>query len=707
MTAVAETSLESQRGGRLTAWAWGAAPWIAGQLRADLARQALWAPVFLGVGIAVYFAAPVEPPLASVTVAVPALAIWGWCLRRESALTAFLAGAMVWGILGFCAGVTRSAVLATPVLTSEIKAAAIEGRVEQVLPLTDGDARIVIRLTTLQGAPATLRARILLRDPGALQPGMWIALKAGLRPPPGPVTPGGFDFARALWFQGIGASGFALGKPRRIAPQQTLTWMEAAADELSALRRAMSERIRAAVPGANGPVATAFLTGERTAIDDETMAAYRDSSLAHVLSISGLHMVMAGFGFFAGLRLALAAIPGLALRVPVKKIAAAGALVASLGYLLISGAATPSLRAFLMIALVFAAMVLDRPGLSLRNVALAALVILIATPESLMDVSFQMSFAAVVALVAVFEWWSAQVKEPGLGGWLDHAWGWLSGSAATSLVAGLATTPYAAFHFHRIADYGVAANMIALPAVSFVVMPAGVVAMLAMPFGLEAWPLKVMDWGLTWVSATAFEVASWPGAAHAAASFSGLGLVLMTLGGLWTCLWTQNWRWLGLGAIAAGILAAPLTAARPDIYVAAGGRTFAVRQADGTLAVPAIAAGRFDGELWLKANGESVALAEAKAASKDVFDCGKILCTAAGPAGVVTLVRARDAVAACIPGAVVIAPHVDVTPCEPNATVLTKTLLARSGGLTLTGEAGAWRIDTVAASRGQRPWVAQ
>lgn len=680
--------------------------WLKGQFLADLPRQSLWAPVFLGGGIAVYFAAPVEPPQWSAAAAVAALAAWMWCLWREQAATAFFAGALFWTVFGFACGIVRTATLATPVLNVSLKAAIGEGRVEQVLPLSGGEARIVLRLTRLDGASSVLRARILLRTPGGVRPGQWIRLKAGLRPPPGPTMPGGFDFARALWFQGIGASGFALGAPREIDAQRPLTWTELFADGLSALRRTMSERIRTAIPGANGPVATAFLTGERTAIDEETIAAYRDSSLAHVLSISGLHMAMAGFGFFTGLRLALAAVPGFALRHPVKKYAAAGALLASFGYLMISGAATPTVRSFVMIALVFVAMMLDRPGLALRTVALAALAILIATPESLLDVSFQMSFAAVAALVAAFEWWSARPKAPAPGGWLDSAWSWFAGSAMTSLIAGAATTPFAAFHFHRIADYGVVANMLALPAVSFVVMPAGVVALLAMPFGLEHYPLQAMDWGLSWVTAAAFEVASWPGAAHATASFSSLGLILMTLGGLWVSIWTQSWRLAGFAIIAAGVACAPMTA-RPDVYVAAGGRTFALRQADGSLAVPAMAAGRFDAESWLKSNGDGATLAHVKQRAKDAIACSPDQCVAAAAWGAFIFVRARSAPADCISGEVIVAPHADVRACSKDALVLGPAFLARSGAVTLNRQQDAWRIETVAGQRGRRPWIPQ
>jgi competence protein ComEC len=678
--------------------------WLVAQFQGDLPRQAVWAPVFFGAGIAVYFAAPVEPPVWSALVALAALALWVTVNPGSAAGLAFAAGAVFWAAAGFAAGTIRTWVLSTPVLAAEMNGAIVQGRVEQILPLANGQARIVLNIVTLDGEAAALRARILLRKPGAILPGAWISLRAGLRPPPGPALPGGFDFGRALWFQGIGASGFALGAPRVIAPLRPLTWPERAADALSALRRTMSARILAAVPGANGPVATAFLTGERTAIDEETMAAYRDSSLAHVLSISGLHMVMAGFGFFAGLRLILAALPGVALRYPVKKIAACGALVASFGYLMISGAATPTVRAFVMIALVFAAMLLDRPGLALRNVALAALMILLVAPESLLDVSFQMSFAAVAALVAAFEWWSARAHKETESGWIDRVWAWVAGAAMTSVIAGLATAPFSAFHFHRVTDYGVIANMLALPAVSLVVMPAGVVALLAMPLGFEAWPLAAMDWGLSWVSATAFEVASWPGAAHATAAFSPLSLMVMTIGGVWLCIWQMPWRWVGAAVIGAGAIMSPFTN-RPDIYVAQGGRMFAVRDQDGLLAVPRLNAARFAVEAWLKANGENPDLSTVKARSERLFDCARDLCVARPDWGAVTLAQTRAPSAACVEGVVVIGPFAGPKPCDPKALILTPEFLASAGAIALTREGDAWRIKTVAAQRGRRPWV--
>jgi competence protein ComEC len=237
-------------------------------------------------------------------------------------------------------------------------------------------------------------------------------------------------------------------------------------------------------------------------------------------------------------------------------------------------------------------------------------------------------------------------------------------------------------------------------------VPAGVVALLAMPLGLEATPLAVMDWGLSWVTATAYEVASWPGAAHATPSFSTLGLVLMTIGGLWLCLWTQSWRWGGLALIGLGMAVAPIET-KPDVYVAAGGRTFAVRQADGSLAIPPLASGRFDAESWLKANGEAVTLQTAKARAKTAISCAEDMCWAQAPWGQAVYVRARETPPDCIDAAVIIAPHTDPRPCAPGALALTKGALARTGGVTLTRSGQGWTIRTVAADRGERPWTSQ
>jgi len=255
--------------------------------------------------------------------------------------------------------------------------------------------------------------------------------------------------------------------------------------------------VRAALPGETGAIAAALMTGDRGGIPQDVTNAMRDSGLAHVLAISGLHMVIMAGTVFWLVRALLALSPSLALRFPIKKWAAAIALLAAAFYLALSGAAVPTVRAWIMMSIFLIAVMLDRPALTMRNVALAALAILIVEPESLFDPSFEMSFAAVIGLVALYEWLSrrdrARLRDvsPVWRG-LRFGGGLVFGAAMTTIVAGTAVAPFAVYHFHRMSHFGLMANMIAAPLISLLIMPMAVIALIAMPFGLEAWPLYAM-----------------------------------------------------------------------------------------------------------------------------------------------------------------------------------------------------------------------
>ena len=291
-------------------------------------------------------------------------------------------------------------------------------------------------------------------------------------------------------------------------------------------------------------------------------------------------------------------------------------------YLLLSGASVPTQRAFVMIVVALVAILFDRSALTMRTVAIAAIVILVLNPESWIDPSFQMSFAAVVALIAAYEWWNARrIPDAEPPGPLRRLWLMLMAAAATSLIAGLATAPFAAYHFNRFADYGVAANVMAMPVVSFVTMPAGVLALILMPFGLEDAPLAVMEAGLEVMLSIAHWVASWPGATQAVAAWPLTGLVLIVAGGLWLAIWLSSWRWLGCVPVVAGLALLPF-AASPDILIASDGDNIAVRDADGTLHLLSSRRGRFDAEIWLRRDGDQRAVKEAAG--------GTFTCDAAG-----------------------------------------------------------------------------
>ncbi len=335
----------------------------------------------------------------------------------------------------------------------------------------------------------------------------------------------------------------------------------------------------------------------------------RASGLAHMLAISGLHMALVAGAAFWLIRALLALSSGLALNRPIKKWAAAGALAIAAGYLGISGAGIATQRAFVMLAIMLLAVMLDRPAISLRNVALAAFVILGLAPESLTTASFQMSFAATLALVAGYEaitiWRDRRLNldNRAAAGVIGRIRRSVTSLALTSLIAGLATAPLAAFHFQRVAPLTLIANLAAMPVVGTIVMPMALLALVVMPFGLEALPLTVMGWGLGWVTAVAAKVAEWS-AGHGVVAAMPLASLALTAGGfLWLALWRERWRLIGLVPM---VLALPvaLTAAHPDVLIDDRGITVAVRGADGRYAVVNGKGESFVVDNWLRADGD-------------------------------------------------------------------------------------------------------
>jgi competence protein ComEC len=305
-----------------------------------------------------------------------------------------------------------------PVLSHELRYVPVTGFIENHELRDKGRARLTLRVIALDDLPQAnrpYRVRLTLPAKGDLidRTGAVVTLKATLQPPPEPVEPGGFDFARQAWFARLGGTGYATSKVELAEDGREPPWDIAAWAAIDRLRVAINHCIRAALPGETGEIAVALITGERGGISQETKQAMRDSGLAHILSISGLHMVIMAGTVFWLTRALLALWPRLALNYPIKKWAAGAALAAETFYLTLSGAAVPTVRSWIMMSIVLIAMMLDRPALTMRNVALAALLILIVAPESLFDPSFEMSFAAVVALVALFEW-LASASAPGL-----------------------------------------------------------------------------------------------------------------------------------------------------------------------------------------------------------------------------------------------------------------------------------------------------
>ncbi len=572
-----------------------------GLFLAERDRWALWLPFFLGTGVAIYFWLPMEPPVWVAPTLVAGALMLALALRGDGwGLPVGLTVGMV--ALGLGAAQLRTTIVDQPQLTSRIGPASVTGQVVDI----DGDPGGRVRLTlsgpVVDGLPVPDtpgRVRISVGGLDSIPaPGSRIRVRAVLLPPGGPVVPGGFDYRRTAYFLGLGAVGYAVGSPEVVGDDDPGgdVWLEAR-------RRSVAAAIRGVLPDpAVAAVAVSLLTGERGGLSDDVQEDLRAAGLAHLLAISGLHLgLVAGLVFFS-VRLGLALVPPLALRLPVKRVAASFALVAALGYMLLVGAPISTQRAFLMTALVLLAVMTDRDPISLRLVAIAALTILLIRPEALMGASFQMSFAAVTALVAAYEAARRRHRRPpGSRTWPRRLGVYLTGVAATTVIAWAATAFFALDNFQRVASYGAVSNLVAVPLTAFWIMPWGVLAYLLLPLGLEGAALVPMGWGIDILLVIADTAAGWPHASLTVAAGPRWALPLAVTGGLWLCLWTRPWRWLGVIGPAVA-LTAILSATPPHLLVSIDPAVWAARDGE-ALYLSDTRRGGYQRDVWLRTVG--------------------------------------------------------------------------------------------------------
>ncbi len=574
----------------------------------EAGRGFAWLPVAFGIGIAIYFALPVEPVLWPLAAASCGLAAASFMLRHRSTALRIVV-LITLAVAGVTVAKIRTDHVAAPRLSREMTVM-VTGWVAWLEEAPRVGVRLHVRIHDIDGLEETAwprSVRITIRNGGdGLAVGDAIRVRARLIPPSGPVLPGGFDFARRAYYAGLGAVGFSYGRPDVLAigdPPFDIGLIR----PLARLREAIRIRVEAALDGDIGEVAAALITGDRGGISPATQEAMRASGLGHILAISGLHMALVAGSVFWIVRALLALSPALALGYPIKKWSAAVALVTAAFYLALSGAGTATQRAFVMLMIMLVAIMVDRRAITLRNVALAAFFILLVTPESLFSVSFQMSFAATTALVAAYEvakaWRYAGSPTTPVAGRAASVIRAARGLALTSLIAGLATAPFALFHFQRVAPLTLLANLAAMPAVGLVVMPMALLAVVAMPFGVEAVPLAVMGYGLQWVVGVATIVADWSGGSGQFPMAPPSALLALTVGFLWITLWRRPWRLAGfLPIFVAGVLAA--TAERPDLLVDEEASAVAVRAADGRYRILRRSGARFVTDVWLRSDGD-------------------------------------------------------------------------------------------------------
>ncbi|MEO0428809.1 MAG: ComEC/Rec2 family competence protein [Pseudomonadota bacterium] len=750
-----------------------AAAFLETVLRLELRRAVLWLPVGLGIGIWVYFELPEEPadwclglPL------LPAVILLAPVVRRSMAGRVLGLGALAL-TLGFALAL-GAAMRAEGPRFARALTASVEGRVVALDKAASGAPRILLERVSLFGygprrVPERVRLALLDTDPQAApRPGDWVHVHATLFPPGAPVEPGAFESARRASGVGVGATGPAPPPAMRLPAAEAVgTRAEAVPAlpdrlrlRLARARQAMADGIRAALPGASGAFAAAIIVGDRAGIEEADAEALRISSLAHLLAISGLHMGMLTGLVFTALRAGMALAGPVALRLPAKKLAAGAALLAGLGYLALSGGTVATQRAFVMVAVALVAVMLDRPAITLRALALAAAIVLTLNPAALFDAGFQMSFAATTALVAAYEALrrrraarAAAAREAasegdggrpspsgdpppahavpdglrGSGAWrlLPAAvanglvvaaagrlwalfWAGLGALLLTSVVAGAATAPFAGVHFNRATPWGLLANLGAVPVMGLWIAPSAILAGLLAPFGFAEPALALMGLGIDWVLGVAHRVAALPGADTGVPAAPVWLLGTLALGGLWAAVWRGPWRVAGLAAAFAAVLAAHWHApVRPALVIAPEGRLFGVLGPEGRALDRATGQGHA-AETWLRRDGERPP--QAVAAARPGFAAGAARrdLTAPLPEGWrLVLRRGRGATAAesmaqaCVAHTVLVVPRAKARPA--GACVFIGAGRLGRGAVAIWIENGEVRTKSSAAS-GKRRW---
>ena len=650
-----------------------------------------WSPVLLAGGIGIYFALDREPPIwVLLALGVLAFSLF-WAAWRAGPLLG--PGLVAVGLVaaGVALAGIRSHWLAAPVLDFRYYGP-IEGRVIGIDRSASGALRLTldaVRLDRVREVPHRVRVSLHGPDQGAPLPGTRVMTTGHLAPPQGPVEPGGFDFRRHAWFLRIGAVGYTR------VPVVVGAWPDGT-QPVFALRMRLSRAVQAALPGEVGAFGAAITTGDRSGMGMDTQEALRNTNLAHLLAISGLHMgLLAGF-VFGAVRLGLAAVPPVALRVPGRKIAAGAGLLAAGFYLALSGGNVATERAFVMVAVALIAILFNRRAISLRAVALAALIVLILRPEALLGPGFQMSFAATTALVAVFTRLRGMPQKV-------PRWIWpVLAVVLSSAVAGLATAPVAAAHFNRIAQYGLLANLMTVPLMGVLVMPAAVVAACLAPIGLAGPALWVMGQGLAWVLKVAHEIGTWQGALTHVVAPGPAVLPILAVGALILVLWRGRGAVVGVVPL---LLAAVLWAKteRPPILVADTGGLVGVME-HGTRALSRERGAGFVARVWLENDGDGADQAGA-AARWPQADGGIAAITLPGGATLWHLSgkRARAAFPGCNPQDMVVLN----TPGESlqGCTTFGPEELRKTGALAIYPATG--RVVTAAQGSGDRLWTSR
>ena len=681
---------------------------------AEHRRLFLWLPVAIGAGVVLYFVADREPSLTLSTASCAALSLLAVLARHHRRAFLVLVGAAAL-FAGMTTAGWRTARVAAPVL-DRVRIATVQGYVEEMDFRREG-ARFVLRVAASDGLDperTPYRVRLTTRRTPEVEAGAYIEVKARLLPPSRAVEPSGYDFARDAYFARIGAVGSVLGRIETADPPEPPGILLRIGMAVDRARNALARRVDTIVGGDPGAIAAAMVTGKRDLLSADARDTIREAGIFHVITISGVQMTLVAGIVFVGLRRLMALSRTLALRFPIKKWAAGAAIVAAIGYDVMTGSRVGTERALFMTTIMLAAVLLDRRALSMRNLALAALAVLLFEPEAILGASFQLSFAAVGALIAVYEARAAarerahareivMPRQPHRLGWLHRrrpGHGLRQALFATVCATG-ATASFMAYDFHEMNPYVLVGNPLTLAVIEIFAVPGALLGTLLYPFGLDAYVWHYVGWGIAIVMAAARLVGSLPGSSVHLPAFATWALPFLALAVLSAIIWhTTILRLTAVPLAVAGLLGA-LGGPVFDIAVAPSGEAAAVRGADGRLAVIGRRPSAFDAEQWLRADAD--ARPSKSAIRKDA--CDKEGCVARLKDGrAVSVVLEASAFAEdCLRAAVVVTPLLAPTGCAaPN--VIDRESLRRTGAVTLRASDKGFTTSGARGADEDRPW---
>ena len=681
---------------------------------AEHRRFFLWFPVAMGAGVVLYFHADREPSLllcALLTLILSAFAVVA--RHRRSMLVCLVAAAAVFG--GLTSAGWRTSRLAAPVL-DRIRIVTVQGYIEEMDFRREG-ARFVLRVAAADGlepGQTPYRVRLTTRRTPDLEAGAFVELKARLLPPSRAAQPGGYDFARDAWYARIGAVGSVLGRMEEAVAPEPPDLSLAAGMAVDRARNALARRVDAIVGGDAGAIAAAMVTGKRDRLSEDAKSLIREAGIFHVITISGVQMTLVAGIFFVGLRRLLALSRTLALNHPIKKWAAGAAMFAAIAYDIATGSRVGTERALFMTLIMLAAVILDRHALTMRNLAFAALAVLLFEPEAILGASFQLSFAAVGALVAVYEArvakraaneghemiMPAKARTGVFGGRRYEGHGLWQALFAT-FCATSATASFMAYDFHEMNPYVLIGNPLTLTIIEVFAVPGALLGTLLYPFGLDAFVWHYVGAGIAIIMWAAKLVGSLPGSSLHLPAFAPWSLIFLALAVLSAVLWRGTVPRLSAVPLALIGLAGAASGPTFDVAVAAGGDAVAVRQADGKLAVIGRRPSVFDAEQWLRADADG-------RAGKEVVHkeaCDKIGCIGRLADGrVIALVLDASAFPEdCLRASVIVTPLFAPTGCAAPV-VIDRESQRTTGAVTLRRMGDALVASSVRARDENRPW---